>query len=179
MKSLLWPGWFISLLDLAHRAEQKLPQLHLHLRFHGPGVRPGCDAADQVQPVERRLLQEVAGRGHQRFICQRNKEGWRVALHAVAKESRRSDAYHGEWLSIYYKSRAHHGAILPKLLLPCAETHHRYARRALAVILRVDGSSKVGGNPECREVIAGDIFAPIRLGWLAAAIAPHSNQTSP
>ena len=52
VQRLLGHQRLVALLDFAQRAEQKLPQLHLHVRFHGLNISAWLNAADQIQPVK-------------------------------------------------------------------------------------------------------------------------------
>ena len=77
------------------------------------------------------------------------------------------------------KPASDHGGVLAELFLPGPEAHHGHGRRALPVVVRHDRPPEIGKNAEGREVIAGDEFALVGLGWLIAAVAANANHTLP
>ena len=124
-----------AVFHLALRAQQKLPQRDLHLRFHGFRIRARLEASNQVEPIEGGIIQQGIGGFKQRLGCQRDPERGRVALNAVAKEPGRSDAHDCDRLRIDDEISAYDRAVSAEFLLPGAETHHRYGGRAGNVVL--------------------------------------------
>ncbi len=61
---------------------------------------PGLSASDQIKPIQCGILQKRVGRFDHWLNRQRQPECIRIALHAVAKESRRSNPHYGERLSV-------------------------------------------------------------------------------
>src|ERR1700722_2520241 len=118
VQGLLGHQWLIALVYLAQRTEQKLTQLHLHMGFHGLGIRARTNATDQIQPLQGGFLEERAGGGNQWLIVEGNKKSRRPALNAIAKESRGSNPDHSEWLSVDHDARPADYLVRADLFLP-------------------------------------------------------------
>ena len=107
MQGLLRHHCQFSGLELGQGTQQPLLQLQLHVGFDAFHIRARRDAADHVQPVLLREVEDTAGSIYQWFVRQRNPKCRRV-LQAVAEESRRSNSDDCEGLAIQGEASANH-----------------------------------------------------------------------
>ena len=127
----------IALLDLAHRAQQELVQLHLQLGLHLLRVGSGLQAANQVQPVEFGTIEHIKGAAlDDGRITERNPKGGGVAGEALAKEARWRNADDREGLAIDEERCADNRGVFAEFLLPRAVAEDRHWRRALLIVRR-------------------------------------------
>ena len=86
-------------LQLRDGAKQPLLQLHLHVRADLFRVAPRRDAADYVQPILLREINERHGSVDERLVRDGNPKRGGIR-EAISKEGGRRDSNHGERLAV-------------------------------------------------------------------------------
>src|ERR1700683_667364 len=108
-------------------------------------VRSGRDAANDVQPILLRKINQSSGAVDEWLVRDRNKElGW--ARKPVAKKRRRRNSHYCKRLSVERKRCSHHRWISAELLLPRPIADHRHRRRAFAIVVRHQNAPRVWPN---------------------------------
>src|ERR1700761_7169416 len=179
MQRLLGHQGLVTLLDLAQRAQQKLTQLQLHMRFDRLRGGTGANTADQIQPLQGGVLQDSVGWADRWFVVERNKKRRWSTLHAVAEKSRGRYPNHGEWLTVDDKAGPDYGAVFGKFLLPGTKAHHGDARSSLAIVVRCERAAHVRENAKGGKIIAGNVLALEWFGWFVAPVAADPDHALP
>src|ERR1700676_4903118 len=91
-----------------------------------------------------------------RFGGQRHPEISRRIRHAVAKESGRSHADHGERVRLNRDSRANHGWVRAKVVLPRAIVEHYDRRGAIVIVSFAHEAAHRGAKAERGKVVSGN-----------------------
>ena len=174
-KRLLGNSIALSRLKLSDGAEEPLLQFHLHVRADLLWISAGSDAADDVEPILLRKIYNRAGTVNERLGGNRNPEGGGISK-AVAKESGRRDADHGERLAVQSYRASDNRGIAAELLLPRPIADHRDRRRAFAIVFGGYDPAGIRANAKHRKVVSGNEFASHRTRRFAGAGAAYADE---
>ena len=115
---LLWYLRLHAVLDVGRTRVEELTQRRRELGVKRHDAYAWAQAADWIEPVGVRIVEDGVGTFNERLNVERNPQGGRTICHAVAKEAGRRNACNRDGVRLNEDGRSDYGSISAKVALP-------------------------------------------------------------